>query len=125
MVHPWRTGEPSCRPASCNQCHVSLQVHGTLRNNTEYCVLLTIRPIRMHQLAQGAASLPKVAPPQGINFNLLVHRIHYGINMEASKRTYIIVGFRGSHNDFSDTLFPAMDGEADGYEGNLFVPRQR
>ena len=45
----------------------------------------------------------KAAPPQGINFNLLVHRIHYGINMQASNRTYIVVGFGGSHNDFSGT----------------------
>ena len=25
--------------ANCNQCHVALSVHGTLRNNTEYCVM--------------------------------------------------------------------------------------
>jgi len=48
------------------------------------------------------------APPEGINFNLLVHRIHYGINMQASNRTYVVVGFGGSHNDFSSTLFPAL-----------------
>lgn len=37
-----------------------------------------------------------------------MHRIHYGINMQASNRTYIVVGFGGSHNDFSSTLFPAL-----------------
>ena len=50
----------------------------------------------------------KAAPPQGVNFNLLVHRIHDGINMQASNRTFTVVGFGGSHNDFSGTLFPAM-----------------
>ena len=50
----------------------------------------------------------KAAPPQGINFNLLVHRIHYGINMQAFNRSYVVVGFGGSHNDFSGTLFPAL-----------------
>jgi OmcA/MtrC family decaheme c-type cytochrome len=50
----------------------------------------------------------KAAPAQGINFNLLVHRIHFGINMQASNRTYVVVGFGGSHNDFSGTLFPAL-----------------
>ena len=100
---------------NCNQCHVSLQVHGTLRNNTEYCVLCH-NPSNTDASTRASATLAsdKAAPPQGINFNLLVHRIHYGINMQASKRTYIVVGFGGSHNDFSSTLFPALSptGEA-------------
>jgi OmcA/MtrC family decaheme c-type cytochrome len=50
----------------------------------------------------------KAAPPQGINFNTLVHRIHDGVNMATANRTYIVVGFGGSHNDFSNTLFPAL-----------------
>ncbi len=95
--------------ANCNQCHVSLSLHGTLRNNTEYCVFChnpsdTDAAVRL--AATNAAD--KAAPPQGINFNLLVHRIHYGINMQAANRSYVVVGFGGSHNDFSGTLFPAM-----------------
>jgi OmcA/MtrC family decaheme c-type cytochrome len=94
---------------NCNNCHVSLQLHGTLRNNTEYCVMCH-NPSNTDASVRGSATVAadKAAPPQGINFNLLVHRIHDGINMAASKRTYIVVGFGGSHNDFSGTLFPAM-----------------
>jgi OmcA/MtrC family decaheme c-type cytochrome len=95
--------------ANCNQCHVALSVHGSLRNNTEYCVLCH-NPMNTdastRAMAQNAAD--KSAPPQGINFNLLVHRVHYGINMQAANRSYVVVGFGGSHNDFSGTLFPAM-----------------
>ncbi len=58
--------------------------------------------------ATATVAADKAAPPQGINFNLLVHRIHYGINMQAANRTYVVVGFGGSHNDFSSTLFPAL-----------------
>jgi OmcA/MtrC family decaheme c-type cytochrome len=95
--------------SNCNQCHVSLQVHGTLRNNTEYCVLCH-NPSNTDVSQRINAQVPadKAAPPQGINFNLLVHRIHDGVNMQASNRTYIVVGFGGSHNDFSSTLFPAL-----------------
>jgi OmcA/MtrC family decaheme c-type cytochrome len=95
--------------ANCNQCHVALSIHGTLRNNTEYCVLCH-NPSNSDVSVRGAATVAadKAAPPQGINFNLLVHRIHYGVNMQASKRSYVVVGFGGSHNDFSGTLFPAM-----------------
>jgi OmcA/MtrC family decaheme c-type cytochrome len=95
--------------ANCNQCHVSLQVHGTLRNNTEYCVLCH-NPSNTDASTRPTATVAadRAAPPQGIDFNLLVHRIHYGINMQAFNRTYIVVGFGGSHNDFSSTLFPAL-----------------
>jgi OmcA/MtrC family decaheme c-type cytochrome len=95
--------------ANCNGCHVSLQVHGALRNNTEYCVMChnpSNTDVSVRSSAVVAAD--KAAPPQGINFNLLVHRIHDGVNMAASNRTYIVVGFGGSHNDFSGTLYPAL-----------------
>jgi OmcA/MtrC family decaheme c-type cytochrome len=95
--------------SNCNQCHVSLSLHGTLRNQTEYCVMchnpsntdMTTRP-------SAVVAADKALPFQGINFNLLVHRIHYGQNMVAAGRNYTVVGFGGSHNDFSNTLFPAM-----------------
>jgi len=95
--------------ANCNQCHVALSVHGSLRNNPEYCVMChnpsnTDAAVRVN--AQVAAD--KAAPPQGITFPLLVHRIHDGVNMLADGGSYTVVGFGGSHNDFSGTLFPAM-----------------
>ena len=94
---------------NCNQCHINLSLHGTLRNNTDYCVLCH-NPIehgcRNPSYRGSSATTPQ--PPQGINFNLLVHRIHYGINMQAANRTYTVVGFGGSMNNFSSTLFPAL-----------------
>jgi OmcA/MtrC family decaheme c-type cytochrome len=95
--------------ANCNQCHVSLSLHGTLRNNTEYCVFCH-NPSNTDVSVRGSAMVAadKAALPQGINFNLLVHRIHYGVNMQAANRSYVVVGFGGSHNDFSGTLFPAL-----------------
>ena len=94
---------------NCNGCHVELSLHGTLRNQTEYCVMCH-NPSNTDASTRATATVPadKAAPPQGINFNLLVHRIHDGVNMLADNRTYIVVGFGGSHNDFSNTLFPAM-----------------
>jgi OmcA/MtrC family decaheme c-type cytochrome len=94
---------------NCNQCHVALSEHGTLRNNTQYCVMCH-NPSNTDATTRAVATVPadKSLAPQGINFNLLVHRIHYGINMVAAGRNYTVVGFGGSHNDFSNTLFPAM-----------------
>ncbi len=97
--------------SNCNQCHASLSLHGTLRNNTEYCVFChNPSNTDVSQRVNAKVAADKTAPPQGINFNLLVHRIHDGVNVAANGgKPYIVVGFGGSHNDFSGVLFPAMD----------------
>jgi OmcA/MtrC family decaheme c-type cytochrome len=105
--------------ANCNACHVSLSLHGNLRNNTEYCVLCH-NPSNTDATTRAMATVAadKTFPPQGINFNLLVHRIHDGVNAATNpggppKEPYIVVGFGGSHNDFSGTLFPVMSPSGD------------
>jgi len=95
--------------SNCNQCHVALSVHGTLRNNTEYCVMChNPSNTDASQRVNAKVAADKTAPPQGITFPLLVHRIHDGVNMLADGGSYTVVGYGGSHNDFSTTLFPAM-----------------
>jgi len=95
--------------SNCNQCHVALSVHGGLRNQTKYCVLCH-NPSNTDIARRPAAvvAADKALPPQGINFNLLVHRIHSGENLLATIRPYVVVGFGGSHNDFSEVRYPAM-----------------
>jgi OmcA/MtrC family decaheme c-type cytochrome len=94
---------------SCNQCHVALSLHGSLRNQTEYCVMCH-NPSNTDALVRAVAENPddKVAPPQGIAFPLMVHRIHFGENMVAEGASYTIVGFGGSHNDFSTIRYAPM-----------------
>jgi len=96
--------------ANCNQCHVALSLHGSLRNNVEYCVMchnpsnsdFTQRP-------NATVASDKSAPPQTINFAVMVHRIHDGVNVvPAGGKPYIIVGYMGSHNDFSTVGYPGM-----------------
>ncbi len=96
--------------ANCNTCHVSLQLHGGLRSNTEYCVMCH-NPSNTDAARRSSATDPsqQKQPPQGINFNLLVHRIHDGVNVTADGgKPYIVIGFGGSTNDFSGVRFPAM-----------------
>jgi len=94
---------------NCNQCHVALSVHGGLRNQTEYCVLCH-NPSNTDASTRATATVAadKALPPQGVNFNLLVHRIHSGVNLLPDNRGYVVVGFGGSHNDFSGVRFPPM-----------------
>jgi OmcA/MtrC family decaheme c-type cytochrome len=85
-------------------------VHGSLRNQTEYCVLCH-NPSTTDAAARSIAQDPadKAAPPQSIAFPLMVHRIHTGVNMVADGGSYTVVGFNGSHNDFSTVRYAAMD----------------
>jgi OmcA/MtrC family decaheme c-type cytochrome len=94
---------------NCNQCHFALSLHGSLRNQTEYCVLCH-NPSNTDALTRAMAMNPadKAAPPQGIAFPLMVHRIHFGENMVPLGASYTIVGFGGSHNDFSDVRYAPM-----------------
>jgi len=101
--------------SNCNNCHVALSLHGGLRNNTEYCVMChNPSNTDASQRANAVVASDKALPPQGINFNLLVHRIHDGVNVvPAGGKPYVVVGYMGSHNDFSGILFPAMNGEGE------------
>jgi OmcA/MtrC family decaheme c-type cytochrome len=100
---------------NCNHCHVALSLHGSLRNQTEYCVLChNPSDSDFAQRPAAMVAADKALPPQGINFNLLVHRIHSGPNVVADGgKPFIVVGFGGSHNDFSDVRFPAMSPQGD------------
>jgi OmcA/MtrC family decaheme c-type cytochrome len=100
--------------SNCNNCHVQLSLHGGLRNNVEYCVLCH-NPSNSDFTTRPTATVASYQsqPNQGINFNLLVHRLHDGVNAATNplgppKNPYIVVGHGGSINNFSGTLFPAM-----------------
>jgi OmcA/MtrC family decaheme c-type cytochrome len=100
--------------SNCNNCHVALSLHGGLRNNTEYCVICH-NPSNTDFSTRPTATVAsyQTQPNQGINFNLLVHRIHDGVNAKTNpagppKYPYVVVGHGGSINDFSGILFPGM-----------------
>jgi OmcA/MtrC family decaheme c-type cytochrome len=104
--------------AQCNACHGTLSVHGENRNQIEMCVLchnpsetdVSTRP-------SAVVAADKALPPQAVNFSTLIHKIHTGAALNAKGLPYIIVGFGGSHNDFSDVTFPAFD--SSGAVGNV------
>ena len=96
--------------SNCNNCHVALSEHGGLRNNTQYCVLCH-NPSNTDASTRSTAVAPyNTQPAQGINFNLLVHRLHDGVNAATDnpKNPYIVVGHGGSISNFTGVLFPAM-----------------
>ena len=91
---------------NCNQCHSRLSLHGENRNQIQQCVMCH-NPSENDISQRPNATVPadRALPPQSVNFALMVHKIHTGEN---GLTPYVIVGFGGSHNDFSDVRYPTM-----------------
>jgi len=94
----------------CNGCHSFLSLHGENRNQIEQCVLchnasMDDSPTR--PLTTNAAE--KAKPFQGVNFALMIHKIHTGEKMSSEFGTqYTIIGNGGSVNDFTEVRYPTM-----------------
>jgi OmcA/MtrC family decaheme c-type cytochrome len=95
--------------AKCNGCHSTLSLHGENRNQIEQCVLCH-NPSENDSVVRVVATnaADKAQPNQSINFALMIHKIHTGEGLQAFNQNYTIVGFGGSHNDFSDVRYPVM-----------------
>jgi OmcA/MtrC family decaheme c-type cytochrome len=93
----------------CNGCHSNLSLHGENRNQIEMCVLCH-NPSENDGARRVVATNPadKAQPNQSVNFALMIHKIHTGEGLTAAGQNYTIVGFGGSHNDFSEVRYPAM-----------------
>ena len=95
--------------AACNQCHFDLTLHGSNRNDVEMCVFCH-NPSNTDAAQRPDASDPaeRTKPPQGINFNLLIHRIHMGENLREAGKSYTVIGRNGSINDFTEVRYPQL-----------------
>jgi OmcA/MtrC family decaheme c-type cytochrome len=86
---------------NCNNCHANLSLHGENRNQIEMCVLCH-NPSEGDESQRPSATVAadKALPTQGINFAMMIHKIHTGNKLGVAGSDYVIVGFGGSHNDF-------------------------
>ena len=88
----------------CNACHYRISAHGGIRQNVQYCLLCH------NPNATDSGERPADRnPPQGIDFPVLIHRLHTGASAEAGGQMtpFVVWGFGGSANDFSGVLYPA------------------
>ena len=95
--------------AKCNSCHTFLSLHGENRNQIEQCVLCH-NPSETDKARRPVAvnAADKAAPPQAVNFAYMVHRVHMGEQLQEQNATYTVVGFGGSHNDFTEVRYPTF-----------------
>lgn len=85
--------------AKCNACHSNLEAHGRNRNTIEHCVECH-NPNVTDVARRPAAALPA----ESVNFSTMIHRLH---TAKEQGRPYIIYGFGGTANDFSQAALPA------------------
>jgi hypothetical protein len=52
--------------------------------------------------------LPDGLDQQSVTFQVMIHKIHTGEGLAESGQSFTIVGFGGTHNDFSEVRYPAM-----------------
>jgi OmcA/MtrC family decaheme c-type cytochrome len=89
--------------AKCNACHTRLVLHGENRSSIESCVVCH-NPIENDKARRPAAA----GLPETVDFRFMIHRIHGGEEVSQSYGTqYIIYGYGGSLNDFSQVRYPA------------------
>jgi OmcA/MtrC family decaheme c-type cytochrome len=93
----------------CNGCHEFLSLHGENRNQIEQCVLCH-NASETDKARRPSAQDPndKAQPAQAVNFAYMIHRIHTGEKLQEQGAGYTVVGFGGSHNDFSEVRYPAF-----------------
>jgi OmcA/MtrC family decaheme c-type cytochrome len=89
--------------ANCNQCHYRLSAHGENRNQVEMCILC-----HNPNTTDVARRPANAGQPQGVDFPVLIHRIHQGEDSAAGGQMtpFIVYGFGNVANDFSHVRFP-------------------
>lgn len=84
--------------AKCNNCHTNLSLHGGNRDRIEQCVLCH------NPATTDVARRPATAgPAQGIDFALMIHRIHTG---EELSRPFDVYGNGNVRHDYKEVLYP-------------------
>jgi len=84
--------------ANCNQCHNFLTIHGTLRNQTEYCVIC-----HNPNMTDAARRPADKKPDEAIDLRAMVHRIHSGAELS---REFTVYG-RVPHN-YNEVHYPGF-----------------
>ncbi len=102
--------------AKCNACHGSLSLHGNNRTDEpQVCVAChnpNMTDIHVRPTDASGNHVPGVDGKieQAVDFKTMIHSIHAAGFRENS---FVVYGFRGSVNDFSDIGFPGEIGNCE------------
>ncbi len=111
--------------AKCDVCHSVLALHGDNRNdNVQACVVChnpasTDVSMRQTLTMPGADGLWE----QTIDLKHMIHAIHDGSARGAAGSPFVIYGFGGSTNNFTDVVYPGQLNRCDAcHVGTSYYP---
>jgi OmcA/MtrC family decaheme c-type cytochrome len=111
--------------AKCNVCHSALDLHGDNRNNNAQACVVCHNPAstdvseRQTLTAAGADGLWE----QSIDFKYMIHSLHDGNNRAYAKVPFVIYGYGGSVNNFSNVVYPGYLNRCDAcHVGTSYYP---
>ena len=111
--------------AKCNVCHSLLALHGDNRNgNTQVCAVChnpasTDVGSRQTLVTAGTDGLWE----QTIDFKHMIHAIHDGRVRGAAGSPFVIYGYGGSVNNFTDVVYPGQINRCDAcHVGTSYYP---
>ena len=90
----------------CNNCHTRLSLHGANRvDSIEECVICHNADAtdKGRRPTDGSPTVDGLAE-RSIHFKTMIHSIHTGQDLNV--KPFVVYGFGGSVNDFSDVTFP-------------------
>ncbi len=113
--------------AKCDVCHSVLALHGDNRNdNPQVCVAChnpASTDVSMRQTL--TATTPGIDGlwEQSIDFKHMIHAIHDGSVRGAAGSPFVIYGFGGSINNFTDVVYPGQLNRCDAcHSGTSYYP---
>ncbi len=104
--------------AKCDVCHNLLALHGSNRNNNTQVCVACHNPASTdvsRRVALTTATTPGTDGlwEQSIDFKYMIHSIHDGSDRGAAGVPYVVYGFGGSINNFSDVVYPGQINRCD------------
>jgi len=113
--------------AKCDVCHNDLALHGSNRNNNVQVCVACHNPastdVSERQTLTAAAPGIDGLWEQSIDFKYMIHSIHDGSARAAAGSPFVVYGYMGSINNFTDVVYPGQINRCDAcHSGTSYYP---
>ena len=111
--------------AKCDVCHSLLTAHGDNRNNNPQVCVACHNPASTDVGMRQTLTAPGIDGlwEQAIDFKHMIHAIHDGSVRGAAGSPFVIYGYKGSVNNFTDVVFPGQLNRCDAcHAGTSYYP---
>ena len=111
--------------AKCDVCHNVLTAHGDNRNNNPQACVACHNPASTDVGMRQTLTAPGIDGlwEETIDFKHMIHAVHDGSARGAAGFPFVIYGFGGSVNDFTDVVYPGQINRCDAcHTGTSYYP---